>query len=117
MKVLPKGTTSLEESLQIELDILNRVQGAKYLLQSKDALQDRKNYYLVTELLTEGELFSQLEKKNWIYSEKDACIVLTSVLKGIQELHSKNILHRDLKLENILCCEGFEKDQSRIKVT
>jgi serine/threonine protein kinase len=32
----------------------------------------------------------------------DAVWVFAQILRGVEEIHSKNIIHRDIKLENIL---------------
>eukprot|EP00210_Caulerpa_lentillifera_P007239 g6926.t1 len=57
--------------------------------------------YLITELLSGGELLDAvLQRGN--YSEADACSCFRQLLKGIAYLHSKGIVHRDLKLENLM---------------
>ena len=33
---------------------------------------------------------------------EDAKLVFKQILRGLEEIHSKNIIHRDIKLENIL---------------
>ena len=40
--------------------------------------------------------------KNGIFLEKTARFYLTEILLALEHLHSRGILHRDLKLENIL---------------
>jgi calcium/calmodulin-dependent protein kinase I len=53
-----------------------------------------------------------LEKGN--YSERDAKACMKQLLKGIEYLHSRNIAHRDLKLENLLLMK--KNDISRVKI-
>ena len=66
-----------------------------------ELLEDEKFYYIVTELLQGGELFDRIivEKK---FSEQKVSYILKQVLLAINYMHQKNIIHRDLKLENIL---------------
>eukprot|EP00929_Paragymnodinium_shiwhaense_P046886 TRINITY_DN23838_c0_g1_i1.p1 TRINITY_DN23838_c0_g1~~TRINITY_DN23838_c0_g1_i1.p1 ORF type:complete len:1778 (-),score=399.41 TRINITY_DN23838_c0_g1_i1:81-5414(-) len=56
---------------------------------------------LVMELCTGKELFERLAESQW-YSEFDAARVAKQMLDAVAYLHSQNVCHRDLKLENWL---------------
>jgi len=62
---------------------------------------DSKNLYLVTEFCEEGDLYNRLLSMNY-FSEKIVCHIMRQILSAVAYLHSKNIFHGDLKLENIL---------------
>ena len=63
-------------------------------------------YYIVTEYCKKGELFSYITN---VYNERQLAVLFYQVFSGLCYLHEKKILHRDLKLENLMISE-VEKD-------
>lgn len=63
------------------------------------------------EYVNGGDLFSFVESESHI-NENNAKVIFKQILLGIQYCHSKNVIHRDLKLENILVTHDF----SQIKI-
>ncbi|KAH8111164.1 kinase-like domain-containing protein [Phellopilus nigrolimitatus] len=60
-------------------------------------------YYISLEHLDGGELFARIhERSGDQFREADAVRIVKSVLKGIEYLHRKNIVHHDIKASNIL---------------
>lgn len=61
-----------------------------------------RNYYLVLDLCDGGDLENFLIKhKIKRFSESETISILSQILNGFQELRKQNVIHRDLKLENI----------------
>ena len=60
------------------------------------------NYFIVTEYCKKGELFEYI---NNVYSERQLAVLFYQVFSGLCYLHEKEILHRDMKLENIMISE------------
>jgi aurora kinase len=57
---------------------------------------DSENIYLLQELGLNGHLYDLMKKKNK-FSEETTALISRDVLKGLQGLHGKNIIHRDIK--------------------
>ena len=73
-----------------------------------DFFVSEHNIYMVTELCEGGSLGSYLKKVNY-FEENDAILIIKDILKGIQQLLKKGILHRDLKPDNIFIHDGIYK--------
>lgn len=58
---------------------------------------------IVLELCLGGDLFDRLdEQPNFHYTEPQCARLVKQMLSAVRYLHSKGIIHRDLKLENFL---------------
>mmetsp|Transcript_31973 Transcript_31973/g.75979 ORF Transcript_31973/g.75979 Transcript_31973/m.75979 type:complete len:327 (+) Transcript_31973:241-1221(+) len=88
------------EDIFYEIDILCRLQHES-VMYLKEYFEEEDKVFLITELLTGGELLDAVIDRGY-YTEEDARQVFVQLIKGIKYLHSKNIVHRDLKLENLL---------------
>jgi len=74
--------------------------------------EDKDNFWFVQELCGGGELLDELERIDH-FSEEMAALIMQQVLSSVHYCHSqKKIVHRDLKLENILLHEGTQKSGS-----
>lgn len=64
------------------------------------------NLYIFQDLIPGGDLFSYLAKGSCLSSipESEALLIVFQILQALRYLHSKGIVHRDLKLDNILLC-------------
>jgi len=64
------------------------------------------------ELVTGVSLLSFLKSKtNHRMSDKECADVFSQIIRGMDYLHTKNIFHRDIKLENIIV-----ENNSKIKI-
>jgi len=73
--------------------------------------QDRSNLYIITEKCTGGEVFDRLLKVKR-FSEQEVVSITTQALRAIEYIHSKNIIHRDIKAENFLYASDYQKPSS-----
>ena len=69
----------------------------------EEVYESHSEIYLVQELCLGGELFDRLdEQPDYHYTEAECARLVKNMLNAVRYLHSKGIIHRDLKLENFL---------------
>lgn len=61
---------------------------------------------IVTEYIPGGDLFQKVKNEGRI-SESDAKIYFRQIVYGLAQIHCRNILHRDIKLDNILIDNNY----------
>jgi len=106
LKVLQKKQivkTKVRHQLQREIEIQYHLRHPN-ILRLFAYFYDRKRVYLVLEFAQGGELYKVL-KKEGSFTEPRASKYIRQVVDALKYLHEKNIIHRDLKLENLLLHE------------
>jgi serine/threonine protein kinase len=79
--------------------------------------EDKKQYVIVSELISGGNLLNIMEKQGRI-TEKWAAKVIKQTLLALNYMHQKGIMHRDVKLENLLCLpQQKNSDELEVKLT
>ena len=85
-----------------EIDIL-RVLKSPTVLRLHEVFHYASHVYVVTEVLSGGAVLEAiLRMKDERYTEAEAKVVIQRTLRGIDYMHKNFVLHRDLKLENLL---------------
>jgi len=107
----PKDNVKREEILK-EIDILQGLKHANIMLLVDHFIEEDK-VYLLTELLNGGELLDAVLDKG-TYSERDARKCFINLLHGVEYLHEMDVVHRDLKLENLIL--SSRNDFTTIKI-
>nr|XP_020465797.1 serine/threonine-protein kinase 33 isoform X1 [Monopterus albus] len=114
----PAAGSSEVKMLSREIRILKRVDHAN-IIHLKEVYKTAKMVYLVTELCIGGELKQLLRKKSF-FTEDETRHVICGLADAVVYLHKRDIVHRDLKLENILIKNSPDEDgddRINIKVT
>ncbi|VDO31105.1 unnamed protein product [Onchocerca flexuosa] len=58
---------------------------------------------LIMEIVSGGELFDRVVDENYILTELAVVMIVCQICEAISYIHSKNIVHLDIKPENIMC--------------
>ena len=66
-----------------------------------EMFEDEKYILIIMEYINGGNLFSFVKKRRKL-TEKISKFLFKQIILGIKHIHSQNIVHRDVKLENIL---------------
>ena len=103
MKEIPKTAEDLLTDSEIidEIEILKNLDHPD-IVRIMEFYNTEESYYIINEYCPGGELFDQINKR---FSETQIAVMFRQILSGLAYLHSNNIIHRDLKLENILIKE------------
>ena len=88
------------EHIKAEKSILSRI-CHPFIVNLFTAFQDERYLYMLMEYVIGGELFSQLRKVGR-FSNDTARFYAAEIVLALQYLHSKDIVYRDLKPENLL---------------
>lgn len=88
------------ERVAREIHILKLIRHPN-IIQLYEIIETPKHLFLVMEYMERGELFDYIVKKKKM-SEDEACKVFEQIISGVEYIHKLRIVHRDLKLENLL---------------
>ncbi|KAG0551778.1 hypothetical protein BDA96_01G452300 [Sorghum bicolor] len=105
-------SNKLRESLLSEVDILRRIRHDN-VIALHDSIKDHGRIYLILEYCRGGDLHAYLQRHRRV-SEKVAKHFIRQLASGLQMLRDNNVVHRDLKPQNILLVENNENSLLKI---
>ena len=89
----------LSKTLQNERNIMKEI-SSDYVVTTYYLFKDKVNYYFVMEYLPGGDVYHLLSSIILPFSTIQ--LIVAETLLAVKYLHSKNIIHHDIKPENIL---------------
>ena len=96
-----------------ELMMFKTLVGHANVIQIYEVFENKKYFFFVMEYASSGDLLQLMKKKNKL-SEVTARHIFTQLAHGLEFIHSKGILHRDIKLDNILLQESEGEYRAKI---
>ena len=103
-----------------EINIL-RILNHPNIVKLEEIKMDENNYYIVMEYINGGELSDYLNKYKEKYHakafpEEIVQYLMKQIIDALIYIHDLNIIHRDLKLENIMVNFDSEKDKEELNM-
>lgn len=118
IKVLEKAKMKHNyASIKNECQILKRLDHPN-IIKYLGVYEDEANVFIITELIEGRDLFDVYCEKTVSMNENDAAKLVSTIIKALIHCHSNGVVHRDIKLENIMFTTKDEKilDYSDIKL-
>ena len=110
MKQIMKSKIPDIEKFQNEIKIL-AILDHPNIVRLFEVIEDDKYFNLFQEICTGGELLSKVKEP---LKEKEIAKIFNQIMSAISYCHEKGVVHRDMKLENILFAN--ESEDSPIKI-
>ncbi|CAK81686.1 unnamed protein product (macronuclear) [Paramecium tetraurelia] len=89
-----------KEKMFAEVNILRKLDHPN-IVRLFELFEDAKNYYLIIELIQGGSLIQKIQAQK-TFSEAEAAYYMRQLISALQYCHKAKIVHRDLKLENLM---------------
>lgn len=97
-----------KQSTCSEVKALRKCRNHPNIVQFVDVVTDNAYTYIVTELISGDELFQRAQLQH--FGEDEVKMMFAQLVDAVQYLHSNGIIHRDLKLENIMVIDEESGD-------
>jgi len=105
--------------LENEISILNKLKHPN-IIKLYDLKKTKKHYYLVTEYCNGGDLTKALENYQYKFGrpfpEDLVQYFMRQIISAFKYIHNQGIMHRDIKLENILLNYNNENDKNNFNL-
>jgi len=96
-----------------ELAILEKMKENKAILYLEEYFESGLQSVILTEYLEGGELFERISSKEYSLTEDKCRMFVQQVVSGVAFMHEHNIIHLDLKPNNVVC---VSREESNLQV-
>lgn len=113
LKGVPKSTTAFRDFLT-EFHYSYFLSPHHNILDTYDvSFETNDYYYFAQEVAPHGDLLQAIEENGGM-EENDLKVVVKQICSALEFMHSKELVHRDMRAENVLV---FKPDFTRVKLT
>ena len=109
------NSQDMNKYLTNEIKIMNELKDNENVIRLIELLQTKNHYYFIMEYCNGGSLSDVLKdyklKYGKPFSQEIVQYYMRQIVNGLVYIHSHKIIHRDLKLENILI--NFKTDEEK----
>lgn len=106
-----------------EIAVMKKLKSSHNMLRLYKVFKDNKKLFFVYELANNGDLYDYVQQKGPI-AEEELMIILYDLLITLRQAHDLDIIHMDIKPENVLinddkyclCDWGLSKKSESIKI-
>jgi serine/threonine protein kinase len=102
------------QSMATEIEIMKRLRH-KNVVSMLELFESPRCFWIILELVDGGTLHHFLASSK-IYTEQSACAHMKQVIEGVHYLHTRGVVHRDLKLDNLLISKEHDGHRGEIKI-
>ncbi|KAL3221190.1 hypothetical protein MRX96_029530 [Rhipicephalus microplus] len=109
-KIIPRCQVSRpgqKEKILREID-LHRPLVNKHVVRLHDFFGDAENIYIILEYCSRKSLVHLLKQRGGQLPETEVALLMRQLAEGVRYTHSQGVVHRDLKLGNMLLDENME---------
>ena len=123
MKVIQKKKVEnldpvFRDMLREELQALEQLDHP-HIVRVVDLLEDEENIYIAAELMRHGnllEVINEMQDKQHKLNEADIANIVFQLTLAVNYIHASGMIHRDLKLENIMVDIEDDEDELTKKI-
>ena len=118
LKEIKKESDTLS-SAQVDIKMLKEVKG-EYIIDLIDSFEDPANIYLVYKYCQDRNLEQYMIRHGGKLEENKVKLIMNQIISGYEELYKHKIIHRDIKLKNLLVtyknAQSYNDDTPTIKI-
>jgi serine/threonine protein kinase len=112
-KIVRKSSMNDSGTMATESLIMKKLQD-KHLLSLHEIYETQDTLWMVLEFADGGDLMHGLSSLP-VYNERNIAKVFQQLLLGVQYLHSQGIVHRDLKMDNLLYSKAVDSSEKSLE--